>query len=221
MPLSENTKDSDKQKRVRIKIEHTRTIYFAAAWPGWQDIINTLAGLAVITLFLAFLLFFGYQIGRFFRDFTHYEWLNRILFVVFSGSINPYLIILLGFFLLWTPCFLVYQISPKQFWIENNTFVHKIQLLGLIQRTRRIPFDRIYEIKISASTLSSGSVNRSVYSLVVVYEMALPQWLKIILVYWNEKFTRWPLGLVNGIPTREETEQLQSLLLEPMTLAKN
>ena len=119
------------------------------------------------------------------------------------------------------PCFLVYQISPKQFWIENNTFVHKIQLLGLIQRTRRIPFDRIYEIKISASTLSSGSVNRSVYSLVVVYEMALPKWLKIILVYWNEKFTRWPLGLVNGIPTREETEQLQSLLLEPMTRAKN
>ena len=216
-----SSRQVDKPGRVRIKIENNRTIYSAAAWPGRQDVINSLTGFAFITLILAILLFFGYQIGRFIRDFTHYEWLNRILIVVFSGGINPHFMILLGFFLFWLPFFLIYQISPKQFWIENDTLIHKIRLFGLIQRTRRIPFDRIHEIKISASTLSSGSVSRSVYSLVVVYEMALPTWLKHILVYWNEKLTRWPLCLVNGIPTKQEAEQLQNILLEPLTCTKN
>jgi hypothetical protein len=220
MIASENTKDTDKQKRVQIKMEHGRTIYSAAAWPGWMDIRFTLVGFGVVALILAFFLFFGYQIGQFFRDFTPYDWLNRILLFVFSGGINPTFTFILGFILLWMPFFLIYQVSPKQFWIENNTLVHKIQLLGLIQRTHRIPFDRIYEIKISESTYTSGSVSRSIYGLVVVYEMTLPKWVYYILAYWNEKFTRWPLGLVNGIPTKEEAEQLQNSLLEPITRTK-
>lgn len=210
------------QKRVHhIEIQGNRTIYSAAAWPGWTDIINTLTAFAVIALLLGLFLFFGYQIERAFDQLTPFDWLKSILVVIFGGGFDPFFTMALAFVAILMPFHFVYQISPKQFWIENNILVRKIHLLGLIQQTHRIPFDRIYEIKISASTSTYGSVSYSVYGLVVVYEMALPKWVKVILVYWNEKFTRWPLGLVNGIPTKEEAEQLQAVLLEPMTGDKN
>lgn len=212
------------QKRVHhIEIQGNRTIYSAAAWPGWTDIINTLTAFAVIALLLGLFLFFGYQIERAFGQLTPFDWFNTILAAIVGGGLDPFFTIVLVFLATLTPFYFIYQISPKQFWIENGTLVHQIQYLGLINRTRRISFDSIYEIKISLSRTSfqsSSSRNRtefSIYGLDVVYEMALPRWLKMILVYWNEKFTRWPLVLVNGIPTKEEAEQLQAVLLEPMT----
>jgi hypothetical protein len=172
---------------------------------------------------LSVFLFFGYQINHLFSQLTPFDWLNSILAAIFSGGLNPVFTIILVFLTILLPFYFIYQISPKQFWIENGTLVHQIQYLGLINRTRKISFDCIYEIKISSSTTSfRSSFSRSrtefsIYGLCVVYEMNLPRWLKMILVYWNEKFTRWPLVLANGIPTKKEAEQLQAVLLEPMT----
>ena len=47
--------------------------------------------------------------------------------------------------------------------------------------------------------------------------MKLPRFVHFIVVYWNEKLTTWPLTLVNGIPARQEAEQIQLRLLEVMT----
>ena len=57
----------------------------------------------------------------------------------------------------------------------------------------------------------------SLHHLKAVYKMNLPKWLHLILAYWNEKFTQWPLCLINAFPTKQEAEWLQSQLLEPMT----
>ena len=107
------------------------------------------------------------------------------------------------------PYFLLYQLSPKEFWLDGANLCHSVRLLGLIRRTRRIPFERCMEIKISPSG--------SKFHLKAVYKMRLPRLIHFIVVYWNEKLTTWPLALVTAIPTRQEAEKVQFELLEAMT----
>jgi|GEM_PF-2818987 len=226
MTITEQPAKAPKENRVHISNQGGRTVYSVKAWPGKAEIISTLTFFLMIIFLLSVFLFFGYQIERSFGQLTPFDWLNNILVVIVGGGLDPFFTIVLVFLAIWAPFYFIYQISPKQFWVENNILVHQIQYLGLINRTRSIPFDRIYEIKISQSTttyqssFSRNEVKFTIYGLYVIYEMDLPGWLKMILVYWNEKFTRWPMGIMNSIPTKEEAEQLQAVLLEPMTGTK-
>ena len=202
----------DRKKRVTILEQDGLTIYSASAWPGWRDILYTALGFVVVLSILAFFLWFSHMIGRFFDGFFPYEWLNKIMFYIIAGSIDLSLIIILILLLFWLPYFFLYQVSPKQVCIVGNSLHHTVRLFGIIPRTRKIPFERIMEIKITPSG--------SLYHLKAVYEMRLPKLLHIILTYWNEKFSRWPLTLINAFPTKEEARWLQDRLLEPMTKSK-
>lgn len=212
--------DQTKQ-RIQIETRNGITVYSADAWPGWQDIANTCFAFLMISLLFAVLLFMMYQVRRILNGFVEYEWLNVTLSILLSGCFDFSLTLTLGFILLFIPYYLLYQLCPKQFWIADDCLYHRVRLAGLMTRTRRIPFERLLEISIGAccSTSRRGNVEKtsSVYSLKAVYEMKMPKWLFVILVYWNEKFTQWPLGLVNGIGTKEEAEKLKAALLEPMT----
>jgi len=201
--------DTNERKRVVVSQQNGLTIYSASAWPGWQDILISIFGFVGIAIVLGFILFMFHMIRSMFDDFFGIEWLNNVLCFVIAGSFDLSLVAILGFILLWIPYFLIYQLSPKRVWIKEDMLCHTVRLFGIIPRTRRISFKRIMEIEIAPSG--------SLYHLKAVYEMKLPKWLYAILTYWNEKFTHWPLCLINAFPTKQEAEWLQSKLLESMT----
>jgi len=196
-------------KRLLVRQENGLTIYCASAWPGWSDVLTTFIAFVVVAALLAFMLFLFHLLGSFSEGFFEIAWLNKIMSFIFVGSFDFSLIAILAIFLLLMPYCLVYQLSPKRVWIEDRVLCHSVRLLWLIRRTRRIAFDRIVEIKV----VQSGWL----YHLKAIYEMDLPRWLFFILTYWNEKFSRWPLILVNAFPTRDEAEWLQKQLLESVT----
>lgn len=170
----------------------------------------TLIGFVVTAAFLSgVLLFFRTAIRSFDAVSEYNTWLGRIVRFLFIGSVDFTFVVILAFLLLWMPYWMIYQLSPKEFWLDGRHLCHTVRLFGLIGRTRRIPFDRIMEIKIAPSGSS--------FHLTAVYKMKLPRLIHFILVYWNEKLATWPLALVNAIPTRREAEQIQFQLLEVMT----
>ena len=201
--------DANERKRVVVLEQNGRTIYSACAWPGRQDIFNSIIVFFVVLIVFGVIIFMFHIIGSVFDDFFKISWLDSALRFVISGSFDLSLVASLGFALLWIPYFFIYQLSPKRVWIEDDMLCHSVHLLGLIRRVRKIPFTRIMEIEIAASG--------SLYHLKAVYKMKLPKWLYAILAYWNEKFTQWPLTLINAFPTKREAEWLQNQLLEPMT----
>jgi len=201
--------DMNEKKRVVVSQQNGLTIYSARAWPGWQDILISIIGFFAFAIVLGFILFMFHMIRSMFDDFFGIEWLDDVFRFLIAGSFDLSLVALYGFALLWIPYFLIYQLSPKRVWIEDNMLCTTVRLFGIIPRTCRIQFKRIMEIKIAPSG--------SLYHLKAVYEMKLPKWLYAILTYWNEKFTHWPLMLINAFPTKQEAEWLQSKLLEPMT----
>ena len=200
-------------QRIHIQKQGDVTVYSVGAWPGWGDVIAVGVGALVISAMFGGMLCFIYWIPRvyyeFFNDFLGVGWLHSIFMFIFFGAINLSIIVCLGLSLLFLPYVLIYQLSPKQFWIENDTLFHTARLLGFIPYKRKIPFGQVLDVQAEAS---NGK-----YAVTVLYERSLPKWLFVILVYWNEKFTQWPMMLVNGIPTMEEARNLQTTLLEPMT----
>ncbi len=198
------------RKRLTVRQRDGMTVYFASAWPGWGDIATTLIASVILAAVLAGLILFFYRVAHSFDVISQYStWLSRILRFVFVGSLDLSSVAMLALLLLWMPYFVIYQLSPKEFWLEDNRLCHTVRLLGLIRRTRRIDSDRVMEIKIAPSGSS--------FHLTAVYKMKLPRLIEFIAVYWNEKLTTWPLTLVNAVPTRKEAEQVQFQLLEVMT----
>ena len=198
------------RKRLTVLKRDGMTVYCASAWPGWRDIATTLIASVIIAVLLTGLLSLICRAIRSFDVvFPRQTWLIRILRFIFLGSFDLSFVAVLALLLLWLPYFAIYQLSPKEFWLDDRHLCHTVRLLGLIRRTRKIPFDRIMTIEIAPSV--------SVFHLKAVYKMKLPKLIHFILVYWNEKLTTWPLTLVNGIPTRREAEQIQFQLLEVMT----
>lgn len=200
-------------KRVSIENQNGTTIYTAGFWPGCSEVIMLSVAFTVIAGLLVGLLYFIRHISmvyeEFFTDFLGIPVLNTIFSFFIMGAIDFTFIIGLGFLVLWIPYFLSYQLSPKKFWIRDNTLYHKVRLLGFIPHQRKITFEQILNVEAEAS---NGR-----HTVSVLYERKLPKWLFVILVYWNEKLTQWPMTLINGIPTMEEAQAIQNALLEPMT----
>ena len=138
-------------KRVTIAQNDRLKVYSAPAWCGWADIISTIVGFLIISFVLGVILFFANQFSHFFDDFFPFKWLNTLLSFLMAGIFDLSLLTILALALLWLPYFLLYQLSPKKVWIEDNNLCHRFRLLGVILRTRRIPFDRILEIEIKPS----------------------------------------------------------------------
>ncbi len=198
------------KKRLTARQRDGMTVYCASAWPGRRDIATTLITSVIIAILLTGLLSLICRAIRSFDVvFPRQTWVIRILRFVFLSSFDLSFVAVLALLLLWLPYFAIYQLSPKEFWLDDRHLCHTVRLLGLIRRTRRIGFDRIMRIEIAPSV--------SVFHLKAVYKVKLPRPINFILVYWNEKLTSWPLTLVNGIPTRREAEQMQFQLLEVMT----
>ncbi len=209
--------DQDR-KRLRVSYRDGLKVYSASAWPGWRDIVTTLVGFIFIAVFLGVIVGVLYKITGVFDELTEYKWINTVLRFVVMGSFDLSFVAMLGFCLLWIPYFLLYQLSPKEFWLEDECLCHRVWLLGLIRRTRRISFDRVFKTKIGHSGMKmNNTASYRVFHLGILYKMRLPRLVYIIVVYWNERLTMWPLTLVNGIPTREEAEQVQLELLEAVT----
>jgi len=201
------------RKRLTIRRRDGMTVYCASAWPGWGDITATVIAAVIIAAVLAGLLLLFSEASRSFDAvFQPNTWLSRIVRFAFLGSLDLSFVLVLVLLLLWLPYFAIYQLSPKEFWLEDRHLCHTVRLLGLIRRTRRIPFDRVMEMKITPSG--------SAFHLTAVYKMRLPRFVHLVVDYWSEKLTTWPLTLVNGIPTRREAEQIQFRLLEVMTESK-
>lgn len=196
--------------RLTIRRRNGMTVYCASAWPGWSAVATTLVAFVIIAAILAGVLAFLHKMNTSFDEVSgHNKWLGGILRFIFMGFIDLSFLAALTLLLLWLPYFLLYQLSPKEFWLDGDNLCHTVRLLGLIRRTRRIGFDRVMEIEIAPSGSS--------FNLKAVYQMRLPGLIQFILTYWNEKLTTWPLTLVTAIPTRQEAERVQFELLEAMT----
>lgn len=203
-------RSNQNKKRLSIRERDGMTVYCASAWPGWHAGGTTLVGVLIIAAILGGLVAFLYKVNASFDEVSQQsEWLGRILRFIFLGFLDLSFFGVLALLLLWSPYFLVYQLSPKEFWLDGENLCHTVRLLGVFRRTRRIGFDRVMEIEIAPSG--------SAFHLKAVYKMKLPRLIHFILTYWNEKLTMWPLGLVTAIPTRQEAEQVQFELLEAMT----
>jgi hypothetical protein len=203
-------RSNQNKKRLSIRERDGRTVYCASAWPGWRAVGTTLLGMIIIAAILAGLVVVLHKLSTSFDEVSQQsKWLSRILRFIFLGSLDLSFFGVLALLLLWSPYFLVYQLSPKEFWLDDENLCHTVRLLGMFRRTRRIGFDRVMEIEIAPSG--------SAFHLKAVYKMRLPRLIHFILTYWNEKLTMWPLGLVTAIPTWQEAEQIQFELLEAMT----
>ena len=200
-------------QRVQIQQQGDVTVYSVGIWPGWGDIIAVFVGVLVFSIMLGGIFFAMYTIERiyheFFTDFLGVGWLHTVFMFLFTGLIDFSIIACLGLALLFMPYLLIYHLSPKKFWIENRTLFHTVWLLGFIPYKRKIPFEQILDVQAKPS-------NRR-HSITVHYERTLPKLLFVILVYWNERLTQWKLTLVSGVPGKEQTQQIQNALLEPMT----
>jgi len=200
----------ENRKRLTIRQRDGKRVYCASAWPGWRAVSTTLVGVFIIAAILGGLVAFLYKLNVSFDEVSQQsKWLGRILRFIFLGFLDLSFFGVLALLLLWSPYFLIYQLSPKEFWLDGENLCHSVRLLGVFRRTRRIGFDRVMEIEIAPSG--------SAFHLKAVYKMRLPRLIHFILTYWNEKLTMWPLGLVTAIPTRQEAEQVQFELLEAMT----
>jgi len=201
------------QQHIQIEERNGIRVYSAGPWPGWTEVIGLCGVFSIILALLGGMIYFIHHIQtvyeEFFYDFLGIPWLNTVFSYIVMGAIDFSFVAGLVFLCLWLPYFLIYQLSPKQFWIENDTLFHTAYLLGFIPHKRKISFEQILDIEAKSS---NGR-----HAIKVLYERSLPKWLFVILVYWNEKFTQWPMMLVNGIPTMEEAQELQTALLEPMT----
>ena len=156
------------------------TVYCASAWPGWGDITATVIAAVIIAAVLAGLLLLFSEASRSFDAvFQPNTWLSRIVRFAFLGSLDLSFVLVLVLLLLWLPYFAIYQLSPKEFWLEDRHLCHTVRLLGLIRRTRRIPFDRVMEMKITPSG--------SAFHLTAVYKMRLPRFVHLVVDYWSEK----------------------------------
>lgn len=185
-------------------------VYCASAWPGWNAVAVTLVAFVIIAAILVGVLAFIHKLNASIDEISeHNKWLSGILRYIFLGFLDLSFFGTLALLLLWLPYFLIYQLSPKEFWLDGDNLCHTVRLIGLIRRTRRIGFDRVMEIEIAPSGSS--------FNLQAVYQMKLPKLIRFILEYWNEKLTTWPLTLVSAIPTRQEAEEVQFELLEAMT----
>lgn len=204
--------DQPNQSRRRLTIRQRDgiTVYCASAWPGWNAVAVTLVAFVIIAAILAGVLVFIHKLNTSFDKVSGYnEWLTGILRYIFLGFLDLSFFGTLALLLLWLPYFLMYQLSPKEFWLDGDNLCHTVRLLGLLRRTRRMGFDRVMEIEIAPSG--------SFFNLKAVYQMRLPGLIHFILTYWNEKLTSWPVTLVTAIPTRQEAEKVQFELLEAMT----
>ena len=198
------------RKRLTIRQRDGKIVYCASAWPGRRAVATTVIAFIIIAAIRAGLVAFVHKVNASFDEVSRRDkWLGGILGFIFLGFLDLSFFGLLALLWLWLPYFLIYQLSPKEFWLDGTSLCHTVRLLGLIRRTRRIPFDRVMEIEIAPSG--------SAFHLKAVYKIKLPRLIHFILAYWNEKFTTWPLALVTAIPTRQEAEKVQFELLEAMT----
>ena len=200
------------QNRITTTIRDGKTVYSVSAWPGWETIFTDSLFFMFLTAVLVLILAISRQVSLFIDEFFTIPWLNKIIYFIVASVFDLSFVVLIVWVLLWIPYFLIYELSPKRFWLEQDTLCHTVSFMGLIKRTRKIHFDRIMDIKISPSG--------SKFHLSAVYEMKLPRIILVILVHWNERFTQWPLTIVNAIPTKAEAEKFQTILLEPMTKAQ-
>ena len=196
-------------QHVRIEKRDGVTVYSTGFWPGWHEVLGLCFVFALVAGAFAAILFAMYKINTMVEQFIEIGWLHTVLSFVFGFVFDLGLVAGFGFMVLWIPYFLMYQLSPKRFWIKNDVLHHIAYLLGFIPHKRSIPFERI--LNVDHSSANGG------YHVTVHYERKLPKLIFIILVYWNEKLTQWWLTLANGIPTRQEAKTIQNALLEPMT----
>ena len=196
-------------ERIVVERHGGTTVYSARGWCGFRELSGTFIVFGIIGFILGFMLLMTRQSGGFFDGFLPYEWMNTALSFVIAGAFDLGMAASLGLILLWLPYYLLYQLSPKKVWIEEDVLCHYFRLMWVFPRTRRIPFDRILEIEVH----QSGDL----YSVQAVYEMKLPRWLFVVLVHWNERLTQWSLTLINAIDSHQEAEWLANMLLEPMT----
>lgn len=203
-------------KRVRVEEHDGVRVYSAGAWPGWAEVLGLIFVFVLFGAGLTLFVFGVHWIGGIYQevfDMFNVSWLGRVFSFVLSGLFDLTIIAVLAFVCLLIPYLLLYDLSPKRFWIKGDALYHTSYLLGCIPHTRRLRFEQILDI---AAEKSTGG-----YTLTVRYERDLPTWVFIILVFWNERLTQWAIRLVNGIGTQEEAFALQSVLLEPMTCGQS
>ena len=204
-----NKKEHQPPAEPRIAANETagRLVYSAGPWPGWLVLRDTFIVWAVVAVAVGAMLFIAHQFSSALYTFLG-DWLGSGVSFIIGGVIDWSAIGIFSLVLIMMPFFLIFELSAKQVWIENQTLYRRVVFLG-IPRTQCIPFDRIRDMTVSRSA-GRWIVN-------VRYERKLPKLLYVILVYWNEKFTQWGLTLIDAIPTQSEAEWLYTQLAEHIT----
>jgi hypothetical protein len=197
------------KQHVRIEIRDGITVYSTGFWSGWHELIGLCFCFVLFGAILVAILFAMHHINHIVDEFIEIPWLHIALSFFFGLAFDVGFLAFIALIVAWIPYFLIYQLSPKRFWIKDDVLYHTAYLLGFIPRKRTITFEQILNVQAEEC---NGR-----HAVEVLYERKLPKLIFIILVYWNEKLTQWSMNLVNGIPTMEEAEKIQNTLLEPMT----
>lgn len=176
---------SNKKNRVQIIEKDNKVKYFVPAWPGWGDILNSLFGLLIVSIFLALILCFLYLIPYIIGVFFEAPIFGDIFSFFFS--VNFIFLVTLTLLVFWIPLFIIHQISSKEFWFEEDNVLYQTKLFGFITRKRSIKTNKINTVKI----IESGSM----FNIRLVLDWVIPL----------------PLTLVNAIPSREEAESICAL----------
>ena len=185
------------------------TVYSSGPWCGFGQLFGYIIVFLLVAFIACFPVYIRLELLKPVGDIFESRWLNILITYGLGFLVDMSIVGVFGFVTLYMPYHLIYVLSPKKFWLEDNVLVQKVRLLGFIPKYRRVDFDRIHDIKVSPSG--------SCFNLSICYEPRLPKLMYAILVYWSDKFVQCRVTLVNDIPSKDNAERLQNMLLEAVT----
>ena len=196
----------NKQKsRIDISQDGGLRIYSLKGWPGIEELVGLLLIFVIIAIMLGTVLGIMYFANTF-CEVLPWGWLRYIIYGVLTAGFSLSFIGVLVFVFLFIPYYLVYAMSPKRFWVEDDMFVHETKYAGIITRTKKVPLDIISEITAKRN-------GKKLFNIVIYYESQLPRWIVFIITYWSEKQAIINFAIANAIPDKAEAENIALELL--------
>lgn len=195
-----------------MKVVNGLKIYSVNFWPGWLQLLGYFFIFLIITVPVVFVIITFRNLINIMEDLFESSVLNYIFPSLLSIAMDITSLAIFALIAVWIPYFILYILSPKQFWIEGDTIVHKFRLLGILGPTRRIHFDNIRNIEVSKSGRR--------HHLKVRYDLTLPIWIRIFTEFWSDKTPQCVLTLANDVDNLQTAKAIAEELMEVVTAAE-
>ena len=197
--------------RVRIEQSSESVLYSVSAWPGVRDVIHTSGPYLITGATFAIVSYLFQVLTVSLSDISPYGYINRGIGTVLTNAAGLAGVLCIVTICVILPAILAMHIRHRNFWIENRYLCFQSKFLSAYKMNRKIPFDRIIEIRIGKS-----GTKKTRYNLVIIYEHKLPKPVSALITLFTRKRNQ-PLLLASGMRSFEEAEGIQLQLLSALS----